>query len=80
MSTTTIAPAHTLTAGQRRVFAVIAHYYESISEPVPSSYVARRLGITRVRVCQYFRQLNELGWLRTPGSPAIPTRDLPPHP
>ena len=79
MSTVTLKPAHELTSRQRRVFASISHYYEALAEPVPAAYVARKLEISRVTVLEHFRKLYESGWLRTPGSPTVPTRELPPH-
>ena len=66
-----------LTTQQRAVFATVSHYYEAIGEPVPASYVARRLSITRQRVGAIFMSLNRYGWLRSPGAPAVPVRHLP---
>lgn len=63
-----------LTSQQRAVFAVVSHYYEAVGQPVRAPYVAERLGITKQRVHVYFRSLYELGWLKSPGAPAIPTR------
>lgn len=67
-----------LTYQQRSVFSAVAHYYETLGEPVPASYVARRFSISHERARQYFQALNKLGWLRTSSSPATPLRRLPP--
>jgi len=67
-----------LTPQQAAVFASVSHYHEAIGEPVPASYVARKLAISKQRVQEIFHALSKLGWLRSAGSPAIPTRALPP--
>jgi hypothetical protein len=66
-----------LTTQQRAVVATVSHYWESIGKPVEATYVAERLGISKQRVYVYFRRLFKFGWLRGPGSPAIPTGRLP---
>ena len=68
-----------LTPQQSAVFAAVSHYHEALGEAAPAAYVARRLAITHERVRSYFRTLSELGWLRGPASPAVPTRPLPAH-
>jgi len=70
---------HPLTPRQREVFAAVHHYHSAIGEPAPASFVAKKLSITKQRVQAYFQALNDLGWLRSAGSPAIPTRPLPTH-
>lgn len=68
------------TEKQLEAFAAVSHYWEALGEPVPASHVARRIGVTRNRVLEHFAALNRLGWLRGPGTPAVPTRSLPPDP
>jgi DNA-binding FadR family transcriptional regulator len=59
------------------VLGIVSHEWAEDQRPVTAARVAERLGISRPRVAVIFRSLNALGWLRAPGSPAIPTRDLP---
>jgi len=68
-----------LTPQQATVFAAVCHYYESVGRPAPAAYVAEKLSITRQRVGDYFIRLNELGYLRASGSPAVPARPMPRH-
>jgi len=68
-----------LTPRELEVLALVDHYQAANSEPAPAAHVARKLGISRQRVCDYFRSLSELGWLRAPGAPAFLRRPAPVH-
>jgi len=65
-----------LTERQQEAFAVIAHYFEAIGEGASTSYVARKLEITRPRAHQHLEALHEKGWLLAPGSPATPNPEV----
>lgn len=69
-----------LSASQLAVLGVVDHHQQMTGEPVSASRVARVLSVSRQRVAFLFRELCALGWLRGPGSPALTTRSLPPHP
>ena len=71
--------ASSLTPKQLQVLALVDHYHDATGEAAPASYIARKLAISKQRVQEYFRGLSDLGWLRSAGSPAIPTRPLPGH-
>jgi len=66
-----------LTPKQLQVLALVDHYHDATGEAAPASYIARKLAISKQRVQEYFKGLSDLGWLRSAGSPAIPTRPLP---
>lgn len=68
----------TLTARQAEVLREVDHYHREIGRPAPAAIVAERLGMTHQRVKDIFKRLFGLGWLRGPGSPAIPAREVPP--
>lgn len=51
---------------------VIRRDYAARGRPVAAAYVAETLGVSHERIRAMFRRLNELGWLRSAGTPAIP--------
>lgn len=63
-----------LTKQQRNVFALVSYYHDAIGEPVPATFVARRLNMSKQRVGQIFFSLYERGRLKGPGAPAVPKR------
>jgi hypothetical protein len=55
----------------------VHRFHEEWGVGAPASLLAQRLGVTKQRVQAYFRRLNDLGWLRSAASPAIPARKNP---
>jgi hypothetical protein len=64
---------------QAVVFATVCHEYGRREDPVAATFVARKLNITKQMVCRYFEKLHRKGWLRSPGSPAVPARRIVPR-
>lgn len=66
------AGAQPLTARQADAFRIIRRDFDFRGRPVSAAFVAETLGVSHERARNLFRRLNELGWLRAAGTPAIP--------
>jgi SOS-response transcriptional repressor LexA len=65
-----------LTARQQAAFEVIAQFYRAIGEGASTSYLARKLAISRPRAHRHIEALHEKGWLLAPSSPATPNPEV----
>lgn len=57
---------------QADVLDIIIRTFRVTDEPVPSTFIARRLGISPVAVRRHLESLHRKGWLETDGAPAKP--------